>query len=181
MSSIISGIANALGAGHDEHKHEHESTHGHGSTHEHEPVVQEHVKDHHEKHITPVVEKVIDQPVVHRSVQSTHEHEEHSSHSTSEAAAIGKETFGESEPAPSFGVEPEQTRETVAGETVINDPIVHETVKERHIEEVQPVLHRNVDHHLVEHVTQPIHEEHHAAPVYVDEGVDGGIKSPFET
>jgi hypothetical protein len=184
MSNIISSIASAFGGStHDKHHDGHAHDHG-AITHEHEPIVQEHLTEHHEKHITPVVEKVIDQPVVHRSVEDTHEHEEHTSHTTSEAAAIPKETFDESHSnatTPTFGIEPEQTSEAVTGDTVIDEPVVHETVHERHIEEVQPVVHRNVDHHTVEHVTQPIHEEHHAGPIFVDEGQTNGIKSPFET
>ena len=173
MSKIFSNIANALKPGHGSHEEP--------ETYEHDPIVQQHTKEHHEKHVTPVVEKDIDQPIIHRKVKPLDEHHDHASHVHTDAPAQDRVTFDE-RPRPAhtdggWGIEPRDTDEALGTKTVVDQPIVHETIKHRHIDEVQPVVHRDVDHHTVEHVRQPVHETHHAAPI-VDDKI--GITHPFE-
>jgi hypothetical protein len=192
MSNIISSIANALKPA---HRSDHTDHQHHIHDYEHEPIVQEHLREHHEQHVTPVVEKTIDQPIIHHRVRDLQEEHVQESHTETEAQPQHHVTSSTAEQPTDVDITPQNISEDAGTETITHSPIVHETVQERHIDEVHPVVTHNVDHHHVEHITQPIHVEHHAAPIVDDSALSGSgtvageqtvvdsdsdIKQPFE-
>jgi hypothetical protein len=165
MSKIFSSIAKALSADHDDDTQ---------ATARHDAVVQEHTTHHQTEEVTPVIERDVDQAIVHQTVEQHREHEARTEHAEKQLGTIEHETRDASEhvPAGHLGdVGHESTHSAGAHETVHKEPIIHETVHTHHVEEVQPVIQKDIDETVVTHVTQPVHEHHIASPV-VDDHVE---------
>jgi hypothetical protein len=167
MSKIFDTIANALTG-----KDQNNGPSGMEET-ENAPVVQEHKNVHQVEVVHPAVEKDIDQTIVHKSIQPIAQHQETTTHEYAVAEKEERDTEDVGAGEVKTGLDIESKTETEAGthETVVEQPTVHENVHVHHVEDIQPVIKREVDHTIVTHVEKPIHEHHVSAPI-VDEHVE---------
>lgn len=133
-------------------------------------VTHQTVQEHHVIEKTPVVEKVIDQPVFHPIVEKHTEHEENTVHHDESEAVVEKATTAEIDSGVQLPAAEDASELIRTDDAVLeNAPVVNETVHEHHVDVVQPVIERTVDETHVHHVTVPVKEHHVAAPVVVDE------------
>ena len=169
MSKIFETITSALtGKGRHDGHHDMDVEHI-----ENAPVVQEHRNVHQVEVVHPTVEKDVDQTIVHKSIQPIAQHEETVTHEHTVAEAEERDTRDTGAGEVPTGVNIESISETEAGtqETIVEQPAVHENVHVHHVEDIQPVIEKEVDQTVVTHVEKPIHEHHVSAPI-VDEHVE---------
>ncbi|KAJ3042167.1 hypothetical protein HDV00_008054 [Rhizophlyctis rosea] len=137
------------------------------------PVVKEHVHAREKEEITPVIEREREETIVNQVVQPVKDtrHEVHHHQATN--APIQNEVIedisnAEAEKYQRNRAQHQSTR-TVEGHGVhsahVTAPIVHERVKPHVVEEIQPVIEREIQEEHVVHRIQPVQERVVKAPV----------------
>jgi len=142
-------------------------------------LVEEKIHNKEAQHVQPVITRDIEQKFVTQVVQPVHETQVlPTQHATGSMAVENREVNHDAVVAPQ--IIPEAVR--IAGKTDVNvvqhAPIVEERVHKTIIEEVQPVLYRDVIQNKETIITQPIHERIVEAPVVIQETrtiVDRGV------
>jgi len=131
------------------------------------PVVQEVIKPGVREEIQPVIHREREQteireqvqPIFEKSVAPTVVEERQLAPEIKPEVRLGSMPVIAEGPRSSTLIEAEQRQ------TVVKAPIVEETVHKRIVEEVQPVIHREVVAPVVVHETKPIYEKVVEAPV----------------
>lgn len=148
-----------------------------GGTHTrtvHDPIIHENVIQHAHHEVTPIVNRVREETEIHQKIQPvthTQEHHTHHQHVAPHVARHVQEDITE-EHANKFKTQGLQEHKQTVGDqshsTSVNAPIVREHVNRHIIEEIHPIIQRQlqrVEHH---HTTQQINETHVKAPIIHD-------------
>jgi len=143
----------------------------HEETHVAPAVVQEKIHRAHHEEITPVVDRQTEQVQVNQKLQPVVDKQQDYRHDERVNAAISNEVVdaipeGDSAIYQNNLNAVKDTRQVgdLKKTANINAPIVNETVQKHIVNEIQPVIQREIDQRSTLHTTQPIHEHHVAAP-----------------
>ena len=134
-------------------------------------VEKEHVITHHSHEVVPVVEKEIEQTVIHPVIEKHEEHHEVEENVSDVNEPIHNEIRHDvpedtvSALEQGTHVDTTTTYEEHDAGTVEQAAQVHENVIEHHIDVVQPVVERTIEKNVVHHVEQPITEHIVAEPI----------------
>lgn len=133
-------------------------------------LVEEKVHMHEEQHVQPILTRDIEQKEVRQVIQPMHETTVLPTQRATGTMA-GEERLINNDRMVAPQVVPEAVR--IQGEANVNvvqhAPIVEERIHKQVIEEVQPVLYRDVIQNKEVIITQPIHERIVEAPIVIQE------------
>lgn len=125
-----------------------------------------HIHHHEQKEIVPEVHRTREQEIIQPVIQPVHEQHVEETQEVSEAMApekreIRHETSMDNKQALEAhrsGFQSSSTTDSTQHETRVNAPIIHEHVHTKIVEEIQPVIDRDIHVPVHRTITQPIHE-----------------------
>jgi len=137
------------------------------------PVVKETVHQREKEEVTPVIDREREETIVNQVVQPVRDSRKETVHHQATAPTIQNEVVedvsaAEAERYQQNRAQHQSSRTVVGGATTsshVNAPIVNERVKTHVVEEIQPVIEREIHEEHVVHRTQPVQERVIKAPV----------------
>ena len=166
MSSILSKVTEVLTGNH----HHDDVSH----TEVQQPIEKEHVVTEHTHETVPVVQREVEQTVVHPVIERQEDHQVVDEHVSETQETVHHEVREDVQPGTvqalneKINVNTETTFEEHEGASTELAPEVHENVIEHHVDVVQPVIERTIEKNIVHHVEKPIVEHVIAEPIIAE-------------